>query len=295
MTDGPKILRFPMALASKWQSFSLIVVVAVALGVQSVSAPVQAKSVAQTFGAYSAGSAKTVDHAPWTALLSKYVVPGGDGLNRVNYAKFKSEGHAQLKAYVASLERADVSALDRPEQFAFWANLYNAKTIDIVLDHYPVKSIKDISLGGSLTALVTGGPWKADVVKVAGKALSLDDIEHGILRPVFKDPRVHYAVNCASIGCPNLLPKAFTGAELETQLDGAAKAYINNARGIRVLNGTVTASSIYKWFQEDFGGNSAGVLQHVRTYANEDLKAALKGITTISRFDYDWGLNDAKQ
>lgn len=258
-------------------------------------APVRAETVAETFSPYSAGSTQTVDHSAWDGLVGKYVVADDDGLNRVDYAKFKAEGHDKLKAYIASLENVSVAALDRLEQFAFWANLYNAKTIDIVLDNYPVKSIKDISLGGSLTALVTGGPWKAKVVKVAGKDLSLDDIEHGILRKVFKNPsRVHYAVNCASVGCPNLNRKAFTGDNLDSELDAAAKAYVNSPRGFKTAGGKVTASSIYKWFSEDFGGSAAGVLKHARLHANDELKAALKDQTRISNYDYNWSLNDAK-
>ena len=199
-------------------------------------------------------STAVVDHASWTNLLATYVVASADGINRVRYADFKRDGHAALKAYVKVLEAVDVAQLSRSEQMAFWANLYNAKTIDIVLDAYPVKSIKDISLGGGLLAAVTGGPWKAKVLKVSGESLSLDDIEHGILRPVFKDPRVHYAVNCASIGCPNLMREAFTGATLDAQLDAGARAYVNHPRGITVTGSEVTASSIYDWFGADFGG-----------------------------------------
>lgn len=153
------------------------------------------------------GSPATVDHSAWDRLLKQYVKTGADGINRVDYAAFKAGGQSQLKQYIRGLEASDPARLDRPEQFALLANLYNAKTVDIVLDRYPVASIKDISLGGSLFASLTGGPWKAKVLHLNGVELSLDDIEHGILRPVFKDPRVHYAVNCASIGCPNFRPK----------------------------------------------------------------------------------------
>ncbi|MCH9765168.1 MAG: DUF547 domain-containing protein [Alphaproteobacteria bacterium] len=254
--------------------------------------PARAETIQGQFSAFTQGSAATVDHAAWNELLAKYIVAGSDGLNRVAYGKFKTEGHAQLKAYVTALERVDPATLDRPEQFAFWANLYNAKTIDIVLDHYPVKSIKDISLGGSFTSLFTGGPWKSKVVKVSGTPLSLDDIEHGLLRKVFKDPRVHYAVNCASIGCPNLNITAFVGATLEMQLDAAAQAYVNSPRGVRVASGNVKASSIYKWFSEDFGDSDRGVLDHISRYAAPELKSALDGVSTISGYAYDWALND---
>ena len=253
-----------------------------------------AADVSDQFEAFKAGSTKTIDHSVWSSLLKTYVVPGADGLNRVKYAAFKAQGQPALKGYIKSLEGSVVKDLDRPEQFAFWANLYNAKTIDLVLDHYPVKSIKAVSLGGSLTSLFTGGPWKAQVTTVQGQALSLDDIEHGILRGIFEDPRVHYAVNCASNGCPNLATQALTGATLNAMLDAGASAYINHSRGVRVEKGEVVASSIYDWFKADFGGNAEGVLAHWRKYAAPALKRELEGMSNISRFDYDWNLNDAK-
>ena len=255
--------------------------------------PALAETLIKKFGVTDAAATTVVDHSSWSALLESYVIASDDGINRVRYADFKRDGQAALKTYVKTLEAVDVAKLSRPEQIAFWANLYNAKTIDIVLDAYPVKSIKDISLGGGLLASVTGGPWKAKVLNVSGESLSLDDIEHGILRPIYKDARVHYAVNCASIGCPNLMREAFTGAKLDTQLDAGARAYVNTPRGISVAGGAISASSIYKWFVADFGGNDAGVLAHVRKYADPALKQKLAPITAISGYDYNWSLNDA--
>lgn len=272
-------------------SLRISVVMMGLLAIGAIS-PSSAATVAEMFGKSNAASTVVVDHSAWTKLLSTYVVASPDGINRVRYADFKKEGHQGLKAYVKSLEAVEVAGLSRNEQWAYWANLYNAKTIDIVLDAYPVKSIKDISLGGGLVAAFSGGPWKAKVLKVAGQDLSLDDIEHGLLRPVFKDPRVHYSVNCASIGCPNLMREALTGAKLDAQLDAGAKDYINNPRGISVSGGQVTASSIYKWFAEDFGG-PAGAIAHARGYAEPALKQKLESITTISGYDYNWSLNDA--
>lgn len=267
------------------------VVMAAALAMPTAAG---AATLAETFGKAAVGSAATVDHSAWDGLLKRYVVPGADGVNRVAYAKFKAEAHGDLKSYISGLEKVDVASLDKKEQFVFWANLYNAKTIDVVLDKYPVKSIKDISLGGGLVAAVTGGPWKAKVVKVAGQDLSLDDIEHAILRPVFKDPRAHYAVNCASFGCPNLGTAAFTSANLDAALDAGAKAYVNHPRGFKVESGALKASSIYSWFQSDFGGSDAGVLKHAAKYAGPELKRELESITGISDFGYDWALNDAR-
>ncbi len=256
-----------------------------------------ASDVTARFSGHSAGSSATIDHGAWSRLLAAYVKPSPNGLNLVDYKAFKSAGQRDLKDYVARLEAANPSTLDRPEQFAYWANLYNAKTIDIVLDHYPVGSIREIEIGGGLFGLIkksvgAGGPWKAEVLKVSGTPLSLDDIEHKILRPVFKDPRVHYSVNCASRGCPNLGVEAFTGAKLDAQLDEAARAFVNHPRGIEVAGGAVTASSIYDWFQSDFGGSAASVLAHVRKYAAPDFAQKLGGLSSIASYQYDWKLND---
>jgi len=257
-----------------------------------LAAPLRAGEIEDAFRPAVADAGGRVDHSAWNALLTAYVVAGPDGVNHVLYERFKSAGHQRLKTYIASLEAVDVRQLGRAEQFAFWANLYNAKTIDIVLAHYPVGSIKDINLGGGLVATLKGGPWAAKVVNVNGHALSLDDIEHVILRGLFKDPRVHYAVNCASVGCPNLQRSAFTGARLEAELDAAARQYVNSARGARFESGGLVVSSIYKWFQVDFGGDEAGVIRHLARYADEPLRRRLERATAVTSYVYDWRLND---
>jgi hypothetical protein len=275
------------SLRSRLAVFSTAALAALAMASRMASAgPIEA-----AFHKSAAGSTVTVDHAPWTRLLATYVRPQADGLNRVDYARFKAEARPQLKAYLSSLEAADPTKLDRAEQFAYWANLYNAKTIDVVLEAYPVASIKDIKLGGILSS----GPWSKKNMKVAGIELSLDDIEHTILRPSMKDPRVHYSVNCASVGCPNLGVEAFTGARLEEQLNAAARAFVNHPRGFKAAGGKIEASKIYSWFKADFGNSDAGVLAHARTYADGSLKAALTSASNIGGHDYDWGLNDVSR
>lgn len=274
--------------------FSTAIRVASLLAFMSCAAAYAAEP-ADLFRSAASGSKLSVDHSSWDRLLGTYIKRGADGLNRVDYAAFKSGGQAELKQYIERLEAVDPQTLDRAEQFAFLANLYNAKTIDIVLDHYPVKSIKDISLGGGLFATFTGGPWKAKVLTVQGVEFSLDDIEHAILRPLFKDPRAHYSVNCASVGCPNLQRQAFTGASLDAQLDAAAKAYINHPRGASLIQGKLVVSSIYEWFKADFGGNDQGVLAHLRKYAAPELKAKLESVKAIGDNRYDWTLNDSSR
>lgn len=247
---------------------------------------------AELFRKATPGSAVVVDHSSWDRLLKAYVSRGKDGVNRVDYSAFKRSGQGDLKRYIESLQRTDPGKLNKAEQFAFLANLYNATTIDVVLDNYPVKSIKDISLGGGLLATFTGGPWKAKVVTLRGEKLSLDDIEHGILRPVFRDPRVHYAVNCASVGCPNLRTEAFTGAKLDAQLDDAAREYINHPRGVTVHENQLIVSSIYTWFKADFGGSDIKVIAHLRRFAGPDLSGKLARRSSIDDYRYDWAIND---
>ncbi len=268
-------------------------IVLLAVSAVMLSGEASADAAQDLFAGAATGSSEAVDHSAWDRLLKAYVKPGADGMNRVDYAAFKSGGQADLKLYIGRLETINPRALNRAEQFALLANLYNAKTIDIVLDHYPVKSIKDITLGGGLFAAFAGGPWKAKVTRLGGVELSLDDIEHGILRPIFKDPRVHYAVNCASIGCPNIGTEAFTGAKLNQQLEAAARAYVNHPRGVKIEGTSAAVSSIYNWFKADFAGDDRAVLAHLLKYASPTLTEKLRSVSSISYQAYDWGLNDA--
>lgn len=249
-----------------------------------------ANALHKTFNAHAKHGVESVNHAAWNAILSAHLVRGEDGLNRFKYAKLKSGGISALQDYIAGLQAIDPTRLTVAEQFAFWVNLYNAKTAEIIAHHYPVASIRDIRL--SLNPF--SGPWKKKVVRVSGIDLSLDDIEHAILRPVWKDPRIHYAVNCASVGCPNLLASAYTGAELDIMLDRAARSYINSPRGVRIEGGKVTVSSLYDWYAEDFGAAVPEILDHIAHYAEPKLAKRLHAAARIDEYAYDWMLNDAK-
>jgi hypothetical protein len=239
---------------------------------------------------HDAGSSRAVDHGAWAGFLARYRVMGPDGVARVRYAAVTAADRAALAGYVARLEAVDVDALNRREQFAYWVNLYNALTLRLVLERYPVKSIRDISLGGGLFSV---GPWGAKLATVMGERLSLDDIEHRILRPLWRDPRIHYVVNCASVGCPDLPAMPLTGAGAEAVLDAAARAYVNHPRGAALRDGGLVVSSLYRWYREDFGGDEPGVLAHLRRYAAPALAARLAGVSSIDRYEYDWALNDA--
>jgi Protein of unknown function, DUF547 len=228
-------------------------------------------------------------------LLMHYLVQADDGINRVDYARWQAStaDRSRLDGYLVALAARVPSAMTRNEAFAYWANLYNAATLKIVVDRYPVKSIRDIKSDTGLFD-VKGyiGPWRTKVATVEGRQVSLDDIEHEIMRPTFKDPRVHYAVNCASIGCPNLAPRAWRAETLDKYLDMAARAFINHPRGVLVRpDGTLRVSSIYKWYKEDFGGTNAGVIDHLRRYAGPELSAKLAAGTRGFDDEYDWTLN----
>lgn len=235
-------------------------------------------------------STATVDHSAWGAFLATYLKDNPAGLNRVDYAGVSRADRQLLDGYVTLLSGTGVSNLNRAEQQAYWINFYNALTIQVVLEHMPVKSILDIDISPGLFAQ---GPWGKKLVTVEGEELSLDDMEHRILRPIWQDPRIHYGVNCASVGCPDLIIKPYEPVTLDAKLTANAIAYVNSPRGARIENGKVIASKIYDWFIEDFGGNEAGVLAHLRQYAEGDLKLALDAATSIRGYEYDWSLNAA--
>ena len=157
--------------------------------------------------AHDPNATAVIDHSAWTAYLAIIVTPDAQGVNRVDYGGAAMANRAELDAYIADLVALPISQYNRGEQEAYWVNLYNALTLQVVLDHYPVKSIQDIDISPGFFA---SGPWDKELVEIEGRGVTLNDIKHRILRPIWQDPRVHYVVNCASIGCPNLLPVAVT-------------------------------------------------------------------------------------
>ena len=230
-----------------------------------------------------------LDHGDFDGMLAAFVRPDEARYNRVDYRNLKSDAHGELRAYITLLQSARPSMFSAPEAHAYWINLYNAKTLDVVLERYPVTSIKKINLGGG--GLFGSGPWSKSLMTVEGTALSLDDIEHRIIRPLFNDPMSHYGVNCASYSCPNLAVTAFTGANVDDLLARNAREYVNHPRGVTVDRGRITASRIYSWYAADFGGRRR-LKSHWTRFAAPELAAAIRD-ASIGRFVYDWSLNDA--
>lgn len=229
-----------------------------------------------------------IDHGDWDAFVRAHVSSSNDGINRLDYARVSAGDKVRLAAYIAHMQGIAISKFPRAQQRAYWINLYNALTVKTVLDHYPVKSITDIGISPGFFAR---GPWGAKLLKIEGQEVSLNDIEHRILRPVWNDPRTHYSVNCASLGCPNLAPMAYTASNMEAMLDAGARAYVNHPRGAHMQDGELSVSSIYVWFKSDFGGDDAGVIAHLKKYAVPELAAQLATASRIGDDHYDWNLN----
>ncbi len=230
--------------------------------------------------AASGARAEAVDYGPYAELLKAHV---RDGV--VDYAGFKTD-EARLDDYLARNGRVNPESLSREDRFAYYINAYNAWTIKLILTGYPgVKSIKDL---GSLLQ----SPWKKPFVKIDGRTLTLDEIEHSILRPQFKDARVHFAIVCASKGCPPLIAEPYRGAVLDEQLNRVTTAFLNRPGNYRLEGDRFEVSSIFKWFGEDFGN----LLDFYIRYAQGDLKRALQSgrdRIKIGYLDYDWSLNGA--
>lgn len=225
---------------------------------------------------------------PWDALLSRYLTVHPDAVNRFDYAALRAnaDDRARLDDYVAALEASTPSAMSDDEAFAYWANLYNAVTVRLIVNEAPDNSIREIR-----PRLWSTGPWGVERVSVEGEALSLDNIEHDIMRPNFEAALVHYAVNCASIGCPDLQPAAWRAEGLQAGLEAAARAYINDPRGVTVTADGLVVSRIYHWFREDFGDSEAGVIDHLLRFADPALTAQIRANPQITGHDYDWSLN----
>ena len=244
-------------------------------------------SAASALTAFAPSGGGGFDHSAFNSVLSGAVVPDAEGYHRVNYKALKGKS-AALKAALAQMQAAIPSSFSKAEAKAFWINLYNAKTLDVVLDRYPVSSIKKINLGGG--GLFGSGPWSAKILNIEGQELSLDDVEHRILRPLFKDPLVHYALNCASYSCPNLSASAFTAKNSAALMQASAAAYVNHPRGVSVDGNAITASKIYSWYGADFGGKSK-LKAHWAKFAAPEKAAAIDAAQSVG-FSYDWKLND---
>lgn len=237
-------------------------------------------------------SMQRIDHSRWEVILLNYIRPGADGIHRFAYGEVTERDRNSLNSYLDELSRIRVARHRKSEQMAYWINLYNALTIDLILAHYPIASITKLR---DRTADQQPEPWDRKLITVEGRPLSLNEIEKQILKPVWQDQRIQYALSCGAIGCPNLQPTPYTGEDLERQLSGVAIAYINDKRCITIEEGELRVSSLYRWNIKDFGGSDQKVIHHLMAYAAPDLAMSLQKFDRIHGDGFDWRLNDAAQ
>ena len=234
-------------------------------------------------------SNEVVDHSQWQTFLNDYLHLDANTISRVDYAKARTtKGAQQLQDYLEALSGIDPRTLNRKEQMAYWINLYNALTVQVVLAHADKKSIRRMGRGW-----FSLGPWNDKLITIAGQAVTLNDIEHRILRPIWQDHRIHFAVNCASLGCPNLAAQAYRSDNLELLLNTGEEQYINHPRGVSFDdNGQLTLSSIFDWYQGDFANDKPGLLRYLARHHTR-LSDQLRTYSGDIDFEYSWRLNSA--
>ena len=211
----------------------------------------------------------SAQHDAWNQLLQKHVTSTG----KVNYAGLQND-RQQLQTYLSQLSSTDLSEKNPSEALAFWINAYNAFTVELILANYPLGSIMELD-GGSV--------WDRVWINLNGKKYSLNDIEHKIIRPQFKDPRIHFAVNCAASSCPPLLNQAYTGARLDEQLNNQTRKFINNTLFNQLDKRQLKLSKIFEWYGEDFGS--------LPTYISRYTQTTIDAKASIDFLPYDWTLN----
>ena len=226
-------------------------------------------------------------HEGWQQFLNIHVHENKDRINRVDYSgAAPTTGRDVLAAYLNDAISIDPRTLTKQEQFSYWVNLYNALTIRVVLDYPKKKSI--LRMGEKFLAI---GPWDDVVANIAGQDVTLNDIEHRILRPIWQDHRIHFAVNCASIGCPNLSKIAYLPENAEQQLHDSESAYLNHDRGANVLKSNkIQLSSIFKWYGDDFGKNEKEIVAYIARHNKAIAKLDHSKKIRVD-YEYDWALN----
>lgn len=218
-------------------------------------------------------SAKAVDNNLLTTLLKKHVKTNG----LVDYKGIKAD-EVMFNNYLDILKtNYPKDSWTKNEKLSYWINVYNAFTLKLVIDNYPVKSILDIN---------EGKPWDLSFIKIGDKSYSLNQVENDILRKDFNEPRIHFAINCASISCPNLLNKAFEPATLNEQLELVTKAFITNQSRNSITSTNVQISKIFDWFKADFE-KAGGVIPFLNKYS----KVKINSTPNILYKDYNWNLN----
>ncbi|MCE0722313.1 MULTISPECIES: DUF547 domain-containing protein [Legionella] len=233
-------------------------------------------------------STEAISHKLWQDFLNRRIVTNEENINLVDYTHMTQTDLNLLKDYLKSMSEININNYNRDEQLAYWINVYNALTVQIIANYYPVTSVQEINISPGLFSI---GPWGANLITIKNTTLTLDDINNRIIRAIWNDPRTHYAVNNGTIGAPNLSRKVYQGKLIEEQLNQAASAYVNSLRGVNVIEGKLIISKLYDWYEEDFGGTKQYVIFHLLQFAKEPLLSQLKHINSIDSYIYNWHIN----
>ncbi|MCR9178443.1 MAG: DUF547 domain-containing protein [Alphaproteobacteria bacterium] len=255
------------------------------LGATAVSACIPT-SRRDDWTAFRAGASTEVDHRSWALFLDRHTVEGADGITRVGYATVPYTDRELLEGYLKALASTDTARLDRSEQLAFWINLYNALVVRLVLDHVIVSSPDEIDLG-----LFSAGPKEATLLRIGGRPVSLNGIKRQALRPVFRDPRWHYALCDGALGGPSLRRTPYTGVEIDRALQDSAIGYVSSPRAVTLQGGAQVLNALWRRNMADFGGTLAGVLAEIRLYVDGDIRQALS-VSRETHWQDDRRLNE---
>lgn len=238
--------------------------------------------VESTYSQPKATGAFDQSHASLDGVLKKYVTADA----KVKYKSLKAN-RTNLDTYlgeVSAVTSSEFNGWTKDQQLALLINLYNAATLKLVIDNYPVESIKKI--GGLFK-----GPWKQPVVRLFGKVITLDTLEHKVLRTQYSEPRVHFAIVCAAVGCPPLRAEAYTAAKLDSQLEDQGHRFLADTNKNYVTGEALYLSPIFKWFAEDFTKENKYVTNYVRKYFPKETAAKIGSGFPVEYTDYDWSLN----
>lgn len=239
---------------------------------------------------YIPAQSQSIDHSAFDRVLSMYVNNRG----HVDYDALHAARDTTLDPYLKQLETVDLEPLSRDERLALWMNAYNALTLHLILEHDRPDTIWAITPGNT-PETTEGSPFELPVGVVADTMRTLDEIEHGIIRERFNEPRIHFALVCAAVSCPPLRREVYTGAGLEAQLEDQTRAFLTNPEknAIPTTADTIRVSRLFDWYQADFGPNAAAVQQYIAPYVDDsDVQTALReGTYTVDFMPYDWALN----
>lgn len=258
----------------------LIAILLIVTAGTAMAAPTN--NLAQHWQPHNADSTATIDHSALTSFLEKYVVKQDGAPNMVRYGDITQADHKALQAYLASLTRVPLAKYNRNEQLAYWINLYNAALLNLVINHYPIKSVRDID-----------NPWNLTVVRIDGINLSLNAIRNRILWPLWHYPILYYGLSWAAIGGPELHDKAYVGDGIYQQLTANARRFIASPQGLTTQDNRLIISKFFEWNSHAFGRTATALISQLREHAKPALSARLDVFHDIAGVRFDWRLNDA--